>query len=428
MFLSFPKVNIPVNGIERVRLPEMVPIYQRFDREKVEHPVPFLRERVNERIPHNGNWTGKEIAITVGSRGIPQLQELVRTLCDVLKEWGARPFVVPAMGSHGGAAAEGQRSILAEYGLTEETLDVPIRSSMEVVEYGRLEGTPLYCDKAAFVSDGIVVFNKVKPHTEFRGDHESGLAKMIAIGLGNHQGASQFHSFGFERFPDLLPQVAEIFLKTGKLAFGVGVVQNAYDEINCIDVCTPDGLLEMDRRLLRRAKEKMGRLLFDHIDLLIIDEIGKNISGTGCDPNVVGRNLSGTFHGMLDLKKLFVRSITAESHHSGIGLGMADITTRDCLEQVDWEVTWANALTTGSMQGGRIPLYANDDRQAILQCLATCGRSDPERPRIVRIKNTLCLDKIQVSLPLYESIQNQPGIEWAGPPVPMCFDSNGRLQ
>lgn len=427
MYISFPEVHVPIQGLDEVRLPPMVPIRQQFDTSEIGSPAEYLRAALERDIPAPSRFQGKSIAITVGSRGIPALAEMVKAICDTLKKWGAEPFLVPSMGSHGGACAAGQEEMLAGYGITEETMGVPVRSSMEVVRYGTICGEPLYGDKLAFASDGIVVFNKVKPHTEFRAAHESGLVKMIAIGLGNHVGATQFHSFGMDRFPELLPQVGEQFLVAGKLAFGVGVVQNAYDHISDIRVCTAENFMETDAALQAIAKEKMGRFLFDHIDLLIIDEIGKNISGTGCDPNVVGRNLSNTFHGMLDLQKLMVRSLTPESHGSGVGLGMADMTTRKCLNSVDWEATWANVLTTGSMTGGRIPLYANNDREAVLQCVRTCKNSDAANPRIVRIKNTLCMDRFLVSLPLFEVIRDLPGILQNGEPVPFRFDRNGAI-
>lgn len=426
MFIPFPEVHVPMQGLDEVKLPLMVPICQQFDAARIEDPAGYLTQALERSIPAPEQFAGKRIAVTVGSRGIPALAEMVKAICDALKRWGAEPFIVPAMGSHGGANAAGQVELLTGYGVTESAVGAPIRSSMEVVSYGQICGEPLYGDKLAFESDGTVVFNKVKPHTEFRAAHESGLLKMVAIGLGNHRGATQFHSFGFDRFPELLPKVGEQFLATGKLAFGVGVVQNAYDYISDIQVCTSENFMETDAALQAIAKEKMGKFLFDHIDLLIIDEIGKNISGTGCDPNVVGRNLSNTFHDMLDLKKLLIRSITPESHGSGVGLGMADMTTRKCLCSVDWEATWANVLTTGSMTGGRIPLYANNDREAILQCLRT-GKTDVTRPCIVRIRNTLCMDRFWVSQPLFARIRNLSGIRQDGDPAPLRFDENGDL-
>ncbi len=426
MFIDFPEMHAIVQGMENVPIPEMVTIHQAYDPQKIENVREHMRAQL-EKLPDHENYRGKSICITVGSRGIPQLDTMVRTMCDVLKEWGARPFIIPAMGSHGGGNAAGQLEMIAGYHITEETMGVPIKASMEVVQYGDLNGIPLYCDKYAYESDGIVIFNKVKPHTDFRGPHESGLLKMIAIGIAKHKGAAMFHSFGFERFAELIPQVAEIFLEKCPVAFGVGVVQNAYDDICNIDVCTKDTLIETDARLLEISKERIAKFLFNDIDLLIIDEIGKNISGNGHDPNVTGRNLGGTFKGLLNLDKLFVRSLTPEAHHNGCGLSNCDVTTRAVLNDVDWDVTWTNGLTTGIMTAGQIPVYANNDEQAIRMCIKSLHNVDYSKVRVVHIKNTLAMSTIEVSKALYEDIKELPGISYVSGPVQMRFHEDGSL-
>ena len=425
MYISFPPVHVPVQGLEQVHIPKMVTIHQSYDQQKVDDVCAYLNQELDKLSGQD--FKNKRICITAGSRGIPELNHMLRTICDRLKYWGAFPFIIPAMGSHGGATAEGQLEMLAGYNITESNIGVPILSSMEVVQYGELDGIPLYCDKYAMESDGIVILNKVKPHTDFRGPHESGLAKMIAIGIAKHKGAAMFHSFGFHRFAELIPKVAEQFLKKCPVAFGVGVVQNAYDEICNLEVCTKETMLETDARLLEIAKERIAKFKFDHIDLLIIDEIGKNISGNGHDPNVTVRNITHTFHDVLDLKKLFIRGITPEAHHNGSGLSAADVTTRRVLNDIDWEVTWTNGLTTGIMSAGAIPIYTNSDLEAIRLCLRTCYGLDSKQARIVRIKNTLEMSTIQVSAPLYESIKNIEGISFVSGPDAMEFDSEGNL-
>lgn len=427
MFFSFPNMHVPVQGMDEIRLPQMVPIRQLYDRSYIQDPSGEIVRQMDQIFPERSRFSGKRIAVTVGSRGIPGLAGMVKGICSTLQAWGAEPFIVPAMGSHGGARAEGQLELITGYGITEEAIGAPIRTSMAVVQYGKLEGIPLYCDKLAFQSDGIVIFNKVKPHTDFRGTHESGLSKMIAIGLGNHKGASCFHNAGFQRFPELLPKAAQTLVDTGKVAFGVGVVQNTYDRISDIRVCPPEHLVPTDAELLRIAKQKLPQFKFDNINLLIVDEMGKNISGTGIDPNVVGRNLSNTFHNTLKLDKLFVRRLTPESHHSGVGLGMVDITTRACLNEVDWETTWANVMTTGSMAGGRIPMYANTDEDAIRLCLRSICPRGAETARVARIRNTLCMEEIQVSTTISRDLENHPEVEIIGAPAPMEFGPNGDL-
>lgn len=428
MRINFPEIHTPVQGLDEITIPSMVTVHQAYDPQKIDNAEEWLKNEMETKVEDKGRFKDKRICITAGSRGIPDLDKMLRGMCDTLKEWGAKPFIIPSMGSHGGATAEGQLEMLQGYNITEESMGVPVCSSMEVVQYDELNGIPLYCDKYAYESDGIVIFNKVKPHTDFRADHESGLAKMIAIGIAKHKGAAMFHSFGFHRFGELIPPVAEKFLEKCPFAFGVGVVQNAYDDICAIEVCNKDNFMETDARLLGTAKDKIAKFLFDDIDVLIIDEIGKNISGNGHDPNVTGRNITHTFGAStLNLKKLFVRGITPEAHHNGCGLGSCDVTTRRCLNDIDWEITWANVLTTGIMDACMIPLYVNTDEEAVKMCIHTLYNTDPDKARIVHIKNTLCLETIQVSKPLYESIKDTPGISYVSGPVPMHFEENGMM-
>lgn len=426
MFIKFPETHVTVQGLEDVKIPKMVTVGQKFDDQKIDDVIGKLHSEL-EALPDHDSYKGKSIAITVGSRGIPGLADMTKEICDTLKEWGASPFIVPSMGSHGNAVAEGQTEMLAGYGVTAEAMGVPIKSSMEVEQYGEVDGIPLYCDKYASEADGIVIFNKVKPHTDFRGPHESGLAKMMAIGIAKHKGCAQLHSFGFHRFGEMVPKIAEIFLQKLPVVFGVGVVQNAYDDICAVEACTPDRLMETDARLLVEAKKRIAKFQFDHIDLLIVDEIGKNISGNGHDPNVTGRNITRTFGDVLDLKKLFVRGITKEAHHNGNGLATADCTTRRVLDQVDWDVTWTNCFTTGILTAGFIPVYMNNDKDAIRLCLNSCYRLDYDKARVVRIKNTQQLTKIRVSEALYNDIKDQPGISYISGPAPMEFDDEGNL-
>ncbi len=426
MFIEFPKCDAKLPDVDKVTIPDMVTIHQYYDKTRIEDTGAYMRSQL-ETLPGKESFKGKRICITVGSRGIPDLDIMVRTICDVLKEWGARPFIIPAMGSHAGATAEGQKEMIAGYNITEESMGVPILSSMDVVQYADLNGIPLYCDKNAMESDGIVILNKVKPHTDFRGSHESGMAKMMAIGIAKHKGAAMFHTFGFARFPELIPAVAEKFLDNCPFAFGVGVVQNAYDDICNIDVCTKENFLETDARLLEIAKSKIAKFKFDHVDLLIIDEIGKNISGNGYDPNITGRNLADNMKDALDCKKVFIRSLTPESHHNGAGLSSADVTLRKVVNDVDFGVTWTNALTTGFTTACRVPLYQETDLDAIRLCLRTCYNMDYKMARIVRIKNTLQMDTIQVSVPLYETIKDLADVEYVSGPEPMRFNENGDL-
>ncbi len=432
MYIDFPRVtDVIVEGMEQIRLPQMVRIRQKYDTQKIEDISGHLRKKMQEGLKEQvlqNQYRGKRICITAGSRGIPHLAMLIKTICDQLKEWGADPFVIPAMGSHGGGTAQGQLEILASYGVTEEALGVPILSSMEVVQYGELSnGTPLYCDKYAFESDGIVLLNKEKPHTDFRGPNESGLAKMIAIGLGKHKGASAFHMQGFPQFPVRVPEAAEIFLAQGKVAFGVGVVQNAYDEICIIEVAPSDAIMELDRKNLVIAKEKMARFKFDDLDVLVLDEIGKNISGYGHDPNVTGRanGADDSFKHILKLKKMVILGVSKESHDNGTGIAEADVSTLRCMRGIDWSAVWTNLITSTEIQGCKMPMYANSDREAILLAIRCCNDVDFNRIKLARIHNTQELFEIEVSEALYEEIKDCPGIEKISDPEPMQFDREG---
>lgn len=429
MFINFPPVqDVIVQGMDDIRLPKMVKIRQQYAADHIEDIPLHVRREMDSKLADKLWFNGKIICITVGSRGIPHIDVITRTICDRLKTWGAKPFIIPAMGSHGGGTAEGQLSILESYNITEDTMGVPVISCMDVVQYGVLSnGTPLYCDKHAFESDGIVLMNKQKPHTDFRGPHESGVAKMIAIGIAKHAGASAFHMQGFPEFSRRVPEAAECFLQQAPVAFGVGIVQNAYDEICTISVAEPDDIMRMDRDNLIIAKERLARFKFDALDLLIIDEIGKNISGYGHDPNVTGRanGNDDSFKHILDLKKMVILGVTEESHHNGTGIAEADVTTLRCLRDIDWGLVWTNLITSTEIQGCKIPMYANSDREAILLAIRTCNGIDFNRARVARIRDTQSLFEFEVSESLYEELRDRADISVVEGPYDMIFDDNG---
>lgn len=427
-FIDFPPMDIKVEGMGDINIPKMMKIRQLYDSSKIDDLKGWVEKEMENNLSNKVSYNGKRICITVGSRGIPQLDVIVRTIIDKLKEWGANPFIIPAMGSHAGGTAEGQKEYLAGYNIKEETMGVPILSSMEVVQIGELaDKTPVYCDKYAYESDGIVVLNKIKPHTDFRGKHESGMAKMMAIGLAKHKGASMFHMKGFPSFPERIPQVCNVFLKNAPIAFGVGIVQNAYDEISELEVMEKEYILERDAALLLKAKEKIAKFKMPAIDVLIIDEIGKNISGNGHDPNIVGRSNSSGFEDVIKLQKLFIRGLTKETHHNASGLAMADITTRRCVNDVDFEGTWINIVTCTMLNGGRIPVYANNDKEALLLAIRTCVGIDFKNVKVVRIKNTLSMNEIEVSENYYDELKGRDDVEFLSKPYDIKFDEEGYM-
>lgn len=429
-FVDFPKVDLTIQGMDEIKIPKMFKIRQKYDAFKIDDLKTWILKELEGKLPHEQKnaLKDKRICISVGSRGIPHEDVIIKTVLDWLKSYGANPFIFPAMGSHGGGTAQGQKELIADYGITEEAMGAPVLSSMEVVQLGSLDdGTPVYCDKNAYESDGIIVFNKIKPHTDFRGPHESGLAKMCAIGISKHLGASYFHMMGFPSFSARIPKVAELFLQKAPVAFGLGVVQNAYDEISELEVIPAPQIMERDAALLEIAKEKIAKFKMDSIDVLIIDEIGKNISGNGHDPNITGRSNSRGFEDVLDCKKMFVRGVTPQSHHNACGLSAADITTRRVMNQIDLESTWVNVITATMLNGGKLPIYANSDKEAILIAIRTCNGIDFNKARVVRIKNTAEMEEILVSQPYYDELKNREDIEILSEPFEMTFDDEGDL-
>ncbi len=431
MFIDFPEVSGVISlSAETIKLPEVRRVRQLFCNDSIENIEAHLEERLRRQLAGGPSLRGRRICITAGSRGIPHFPLILRTVCRCLKELGAEPFIIPAMGSHGGATAEGQKQILTDYGITEEAMGAPVCSSMEVVQYGTLpDGTPLYCDRLAAQADGIVIMNKVKPHTDFRGPHESGLAKMIAIGIAKHEGATSFHSLGFHRFAEMIPVAAQIFLDTFPVLCGIGIVQNAYDEISELEIAESRDLLALDRELLEHARASMARFKFREANVLVIDEIGKEISGYGQDPNVTGRANARApgFEEIFKAERVFIRGLSEKSHHNGAGLAEADVTTRSCLQQVDFGVTWTNLITSKVIEGCRMPMYANNDLDALRLAIACCSDTDPETVRLVRIRNTLALHEIEVSRGLYEQLKDDPEIEAVSDYYSIPFDGSGNM-
>ena len=425
--MEFSTVNVVIEGGMEYPFPPLIPIDQSFSRKRINEISNTIASEM-EKIPID-SIDGKSIAITVGSRGITGIVNIIGALVQELKARGGEPFIVPAMGSHGGATAEGQIKILASYGITEGSIGAPIRSSMEVVEVGQLEdGTALYTDRLAFEADAIVIANKIKPHADFKGSYESGLVRMLSIGLAKHKGAVAIHRHGFDQFHDVLPRAAEVLLARLPILFGLAILENAFDELMSLEIIPTEKVMSREKKLLEISKQSIGRLLFPKIDLLIIDEIGKNISGEGMDPNVTGRPGSGLpgFNAP-KIQKIVVLDITPQSHGNGVGIGLADISTRSCIEKIDLGAIYTNAITATILDPAKLPIILNSDRDAVSVALKTCNRITPETARVVRIKNTLELHRIWVSPAMLDEVDNDENITIAGEETPMAFDSSGRI-
>jgi lactate racemase-like protein len=345
---------------------------------------------------------GRRIAVAVGSRGIASLQEIVSAVCGWLKSQGAQPFVFPAMGSHGGGTAEGQRKILAGYGITESALGVEIRSSMETVKVGTTpEGFNAHMDRNAWESDGVVVVNRIKPHTDFSGKVESGILKMITIGMGKLEGAGEGHRrswrYGFET---TIRSVSAKVLATGKILFGLAAVENELHQIAAVRAALPQGLVEQEETTLVLARTLVPRIPFPEFQMLVVDEMGKNISGAGMDTKVIGRGVELPPGEAPAIGMIYVRDLTAESGGNAVGMGSADVIHDRLFHKIDFQKTYLNALTALSPRGGRLPIHLPSDRQAFDLTLGHMGSPEPAEQRIVWIRNTLSLAKIAISASL----------------------------
>ncbi|MCB7320869.1 lactate racemase domain-containing protein [Lacrimispora sp. 210928-DFI.3.58] len=414
--------------IGSVKIPNMIRVKQKFDPHEITDPEPVIRQELSRPAISSTMRPGMRIAITAGSRGISNHKRIIKTVVDIVKEHGAQPFVVPAMGSHGGATAEGQLEVLAGFGITPEYLGCPILSSMETVKVGASpEGHDVHIDKNAWNTDGIIVVNKIKPHTAFRGPHESGLMKMMTIGLGKQYGASLCHQAGFKNMGRLVPMFANVILASCNILFGLAIVENAYSRTYLLKGVTADEIPEEDAKLLTLARSLMPRILFDDIAVLVIDEIGKNFSGDGQDPNVSSRFATPYASGDFTIQKVCVLDISEKSHGIMIGAGCADTCTRRLVEKSNLEASYINAITSTVFDCVRLPMILKNDYYAIAACIKTCNEVDVNQIRMVRIPNTLEIGEIWISESMLEDARKNPAIEILSEAQPMPFDENGNL-
>jgi len=409
--------------------PKMLRVRQQFDPIRLgdvasEVRMELARIRVGERIR-----PGQSVAITAGSRGIANIALIIRALVHVLHEIGARPFIVPAMGSHGGGTADGQRQIIESYGITKEYTGAPICSSMDVVNVGTTEdGIPIYFDRHAFEADHVAVVGRVKPHTGFVGEIESGLFKMMMIGLGKHTGAATYHRAIIKHsFDRIIRTVGRTVLGKCHIAFGLGIVENGYDETAKIEAVPPEEFEPREKALLVLAKKLMPKLPITRADLLIVDEMGKNISGSGMDTNIIGRKRDSDAAGQPQITRVFVRELTPETHGNAAGIGLADFTTARLVRSMDYRATVINCVTAAHPEGAVTPVYYETDREVIDAALSTIGLQPPEECRVVRIKNTLHVGEVHVSETCRADIAGRADVEILGGDHELAFDSSDNL-
>lgn len=413
-------------------LPRFRRFHQRFPRPLVADIPMAVSQAMDSVRVETQLGRGKRVAITAGSRGIARIPEVLAAVVQRVRRYGGEPFLVPAMGSHGRATAEGQVELLAELGITPESVEAPIEATMEVVKLGELSnGMPVYMDRIAASADAIVVVNRVKPHTDFCGEWESGLAKMVGIGLGKRLGADTIHRYGPPGLRDLLPQAARLAVRKAPVALGLAVVENAYDEVAGIVGVPPSGIAGPEEaKLLAEARSLMPSLPFDEIDVLVIDETGKNISGAGMDPNI---HTHMKVYGFNNFPRPAVRVIVAlgltpESHGNATGIGFADVTTRRLVDRIDFEAMYINGFTAGlsGIQRICLPVVAPDDRAAILTGIRVCGQENTLNARLVRIENTLHLGEFDLSESLWPEALALDHLSPVGEPFDLAF-AGGRL-
>lgn len=402
-------------SVSSIQLPKMVKVRQRFDTYEIKDITGTIYNEIMQPGIKEKIKPGSRVAIAVGSRGISNLSQIVKAVIECLKDLGTHPFIVPAMGSHGGGTAEGQIEILSSYGINEETMQVPIVSSMEVVKIGETrENIPVFIDKTAYESDMIVLINRVKPHTDFTGPIGSGLCKMMAIGLGNHEGCSRLHQEGFDKFHQIIPSVAKEILRKAPVGFGVAIVENAYHRPYLIKAIRAEDIIEEEPKLLNLATDLMaGIMVPEEIDVLIVEKLGKDISGAGMDPNVIGKTARGVLPGFKGprIKRIVVLDLSEGTEGNACGIGIADFITRKLFDKINLNHTYTNVIASANPEAGKIPIIMENEREAIIAALQCCGRTAVTNPQLVKIKNTLELEEIFVSENLLPRIQSCPNIE-----------------
>jgi Lactate racemase N-terminal domain len=410
--------------------PEIYRIRQRFDDTQIASIGNRVRETLGA-LRFSEVKPGDRVAITGGSRGIAHFADIIRHIVLNLKDLGAVPFIFPAMGSHGGATADGQAAMLKQLGLAESSVGAPIVSAMDVVEIGCTDdGVPVFLDQHAAGADHIVVVNRIKSHTKFKAPVESGLMKMMAIGMGKQKGAEYYHKAAIQHtFPKIIMDAARVVMARAPVLCGVGIVENGHGETAHIEAIPKNDIESREKSLLKLAKQMAPSLPFHDIDLLIVDEMGKDISGVGIDPNVTGRNrdLLGRFEHPVSVKRLFVRDLTERSHGNATGIGLSDVTTRRLVDKIDFDATYRNAITAISLEKAAIPMHFKTDREALAACLGSIGLTPVSRSRIVRIKNTLELELVEVSEVYLDLLGQRPDLEVVAGPYPLVFDKNGNL-
>ena len=406
----------------------MCRVRQRFDRDGISDVAAVLREKLNDEKLKARIRPGMRVVLIGSSRQIANMPLILKKLAAFVRAQGGEPCIIPAMGSHGGATAEGQKALLEGYGITEDYCGCPILSSMETVRVGQLpDGDEVRMDRFAHEADAVIVVGRIKAHTAFRGTYESGLVKMMAIGMGKRAGADSLHRAGFGKMGERLPLYAKVVFDNCNVIFGVAPIENEFDQTCRIEVIPAEEIFDREPELLRYAKSRLPRILLPETDVLIVGEIGKNFSGSGMDPNVTGTFGTPYATGGIQKQRVVVLDLSEQTHGNFIGLGMADTTTKRAFEKLDTNAAYFNMLTSTVLCIGKIPMVLEDDKLAIQAALKTLTQVDRAHIRTVYLKNTLSLETIMVSEALLEQVRGRDDMEILEQPHPLSFDSEGRL-
>lgn len=428
--LLFGDYSVLEEILRDVKLPRMFRVRQNFPDEQIKDVYAETRQKLLNASASHKIHPGMRICITASSRGIDRQKEILKAIVDFVKELGAVPFVIPAMGSHGGATAEGQLEILGDYGITETYLNCEIRSSMETVKLGTVydgKEMDVRIDKNAAEADGIIVFNRIKPHSAFRGKYESGLMKMMGIGMGKQEGAESLHRDGFGTFKTRIFLFGNYVRTHSNVLFGVSTIENSHDHCNRIDVIDSGDIPQREPELLKYAFTLMPRIMVDSADVLVVREIGKNFSGSGMDPNISGTWATPYGGGGLRKQRVAVLDLSPESHGNALGMGNADTMTLRLFDKTDFLAMYPNVLTNTVFKTIKMPMVLKNDKMAIQAAVKTCNDFDPENPRIVIIKNTLNVEEIYLSEAYWADVDGISGMEKETELAPLPFDEAGNM-
>jgi hypothetical protein len=414
-----------------MKLQRLFRIRQNFSERKLPDVAAAVRAEMERAAWTQSVPAGSRIAVGVGSRGISNINIITKAVVDFWKSRGAKPFLIPVMGSHGAASAEGQADVLAHYGITEQTMGAPVVSSLEVVRIGTTpEGIDVAMDRTALESDGVMLLSRVKWHTSFEGKLESGVHKMMAIGLGKWEGAKRYHAWGLRiGMETVIRSVGKVVLGTGKMLGGLAILEDAYHNTAEVHALGAEGMVEREEELLRRTKAWKANIPVEEVDLLIVDEMGKNISGTGMDAKVVNRGPQGPnkWPGVPLVRRIFTRDLTDMSYGNAIGIGLTDIVTDRLFHKIDFHATWINSLTASNPMPSKAPIHFPTDRECLEQILPTCGKLDVWECSIVWIRNTMELGEMLASENLIDELEKNHHIEFLTEPQEIEFDDAGNL-